>query len=1229
MSELAAREVRGVSLAYWAPSSEDPDSSTDPESSTDPAGNLGDILGPAIAAALAPSGEGAGTRLLSAGSVIHAARPSDIVWGAGLNLKLSRPIAAPARDLDYRAVRGPLTRAALTLAGASVPNVLGDPVSLLPDVFPEVREWVVPSRSITIVPNLNDLAAFADHPNVVSPLGDPWAIVRAIAESEFVVGSSLHAIIIAEALGIPARFQLSEVENPWKYHDYLLSTGRSKERFATSVDDAVDLGGYPPPQADLDELRSAFPIDLWGASPRPEPPEPWDPSDLFDHVVGLLSDEFDDVSDPRRGGHAMVRALTRMLAAPLVRSCGHRLRSERFDSAASAVQQLVGGRLDELGLEQDPGYEVLRMLSDGRRRIVPRVVLRDAAGPHTRVLAVDAVGDRFEWRFSGVGLGPTALNGATESRAVLLHDGHETPLPVSQLAVSVDYPDFRWSLSLRLADIPLGVSRFGLRIDWLAGSVWIPGARISRTPDVQAPEHLRLRGDDGWRLQSEAIAAREQPEYEQPVADSGPRNVRSSAEFSWLATPAVPRLSVVVTAHNVVEWLDETLFSILRQDVDTIEVILVDDHSSDEIDGVLDRFAGDRRLVVIDAIDRGGANARDVGAAVAAGTFIVFADGDDLVPDGAYRALLESLEQSGSDVAIGNFNKFSPSEIWRPTRRWGVFDEQRTHVNLRDAPDLIRGRAVWNKVFRREFWVETGVTFPEVPRSNDIVPMTRALLAAEHIDIVDRDVYLYRDRPGRSSMTSQSSSTAGLVSYLTQELECVRLIRADGDAGLLATMTALVVSADGWAHLERVACEGFGLPSTLPPLIDAILGELPPDVVSKQPGERQAAFRLLALGRLDAAEAILRHHGRDPGDEALVHLAGWLEAFEIVPELTSDHRTFRDWYRRNVGPALEAAGRLSASPEVAEQLRRAHEMAPSNSLDPIIAASLRFAVQADTPERFEGAMRMLGALPPSDPGAATLDDWLGLLDTDPRLSQKEIQLIWRDRIQPLIDAELQRGIDLPRHDWQRLVEGRRRALTAFNERGVRRAAPVVAIVDSFGTDVLPAYVALKTTGLVADRSELESERLGLSGSMPAEAATEEHLVLHVQRDGETVATFPVATALIDGRATWSTTIDLGRVPLDGSGTAVIEGFRGNEGWFYLRVPLAVTGRAVVQAGGHLWSEDGRSAASGAVVKVKGEPGASEPVAAEPAMGEDWRRQTVRVARAVRRRLRRLRQALFS
>ncbi len=1205
MSGFVDSDVRGVTVTHWVPPV---DETSEPAVRVE---NVGDYLGYAITAEMA-TGRGSGARLLSAGSIIQVARPNDVVWGSGLNVKLVRPVPASASELDYRAVRGPLTRAALLLAGANVPNVVGDPVSLLPDVFPDVRDWVDARRPITIVPNLNDLAAFDGRPNVLSPVAEPWSVVRTIAESEFVVGSSLHAIIIAESLGIPARFLLSPVENPWKYHDYLLATGRSKETFARSVEDALALGGYPPPEADLEALSAAFPRDLWGEAPAPAEAECEDAAITLDAVTNLLTDEFDDVHRDDRGGLAMVRALVRVLGAPLVRSYAHRLRDDRFEPFATALQNLVGDRIEDLDLDDDPGIEIIKMVVDGAVRPVKRVALRHAVGTHTRVVSTALHEDRFEWHFNGLGVGPSILRSAVGARAVLLHDGSETPVSAAQLAVSVDYPYFRWSLVLRLADIPLGVAHFGLRLDWDTGDEWVRGARVRRTPGLAAPRLMRLRGELDWRLQSVAIAERETLDHEAPVADTGRWNVRDSSQFTWLAEPVTPELSVVVTAHDVAEWLDETLYSILRQGVQSIEVIAVNDHSSDEIDGVLQRFAHDPRLMVIDAIDRGGANARDVGASLAWGRFIVFADGDDIVPDGAYEALVNSLKRSNSDIAIGNFNKFSPAEIWRPTRRWGVFDRPGIALDVRDAPGLIRGRAVWNKVFRREFWVDEGLSFPEVPRSNDIVPMTRALLRAEHVDVVDRDVYLYRDRPGQSSMTSQSSSTAGLVSYLSQELECVQLIRADGDRGLLETATALFVSADGWAHLERVASEGNELTPAIVPLVDAILAELPSEVVAKQPAERQAVVRLLALGRCSAATALLRHPGSEAGGNALSFLDGWLEAIEFVPELTADDDTYASVYKRHVGPAIEFAARGVTGSEIRESLRRALDLAPPDALHPIVSAALQFAVASATQDELRTSLALLAARPLDDPAAATADDWLSLLD-GMTPSQDQVRLIWRNSIRPLIEAALDDEVEIPEDQWERLVASRRRAVERYRDRGVRRAAPVVAVYDSFGAAGLSTYRALKTAGVLVDECAPRRGRLRLSGPLPPHVSAS-HLALHVQREGKAVATFPVTENAAMRR--WSTMIDLARVPRDGSASLVMDCFQGREGWFYLRVPLHVTEQAASQVGDYLRVSDGDGARS--VVSVTGIPG----------IRRDVRRVTARVRRVVRRALRRARQALL-
>ena len=88
-------------------------------------------------------------------------------------------------------------------------------------------------------------------------------MLRRIARSAFVVGSSLHAVIVAERLGVPARFLAPHREHELKYRDYLGGTGRQGVRFAADVGQALDLGGMLEPVVDLDALTAAFPYDLW------------------------------------------------------------------------------------------------------------------------------------------------------------------------------------------------------------------------------------------------------------------------------------------------------------------------------------------------------------------------------------------------------------------------------------------------------------------------------------------------------------------------------------------------------------------------------------------------------------------------------------------------------------------------------------------------------------------------------------------------------------------------------------------------------------------------------------------------------------------------------------------------------------------------------------------------------------------------------------------------------
>lgn len=233
--------------------------------------NFGDLIGPRLVERLATDRRltkpaPGRSRLLAVGSIIHFARSGDTVWGSGVNGVIGED-EYRFDDLDVRSVRGPLTRQFLLDRGIDAPEIYGDPALLLPELYPELVAIAADKRrDYVVVPNLNDYRRHSaeDPSNVLDPCSGLDHCLATIASSKYVVGSSLHAIIIAEALGIPARLVGSAIESPFKYEDYYRGTGREPIPAAESIAEAVaDRPETPRLECDLDAIREAFPVDLW------------------------------------------------------------------------------------------------------------------------------------------------------------------------------------------------------------------------------------------------------------------------------------------------------------------------------------------------------------------------------------------------------------------------------------------------------------------------------------------------------------------------------------------------------------------------------------------------------------------------------------------------------------------------------------------------------------------------------------------------------------------------------------------------------------------------------------------------------------------------------------------------------------------------------------------------------------------------------------------------------
>lgn len=238
-----------------------------------PVNNFGDLIGPLVVEhmlarqGLSSAGEAGERSLFSVGSVMHFASTGDTVWGTGVNGKVPED-SYTFSELDVRAVRGPLTRRFLLDRGLTVPEVYGDPALLLATLRPDLRELSARKlHPVTVVPNFNDLAHYKPFgPEVLHPQRPLEECLRRIAQSELVVGSSLHGVIVAEAFGVPARLITSKAEHVFKYDDYYQGTGRTSWTAAASVSQALEMGGEAPIDWSPDPLLAAFPYDLWGAT---------------------------------------------------------------------------------------------------------------------------------------------------------------------------------------------------------------------------------------------------------------------------------------------------------------------------------------------------------------------------------------------------------------------------------------------------------------------------------------------------------------------------------------------------------------------------------------------------------------------------------------------------------------------------------------------------------------------------------------------------------------------------------------------------------------------------------------------------------------------------------------------------------------------------------------------------------------------------------------------------
>lgn len=164
-----------------------------------------------------------------------------------------------------------------------------------------------------------------------------------------------------------------------------------------------------------------------------------------------------------------------------------------------------------------------------------------------------------------------------------------------------------------------------------------------------------------------------------------------------------PVISVIVPVYNVEPYLCQCLDSLLAQDFDDWEAILVDDGSTDGSGAVCDEYAtADSRFRVIHQANGGVANARNAALTEAVGEYICFVDPDDWIDSWFFAQMLQAAEDSKCDIVVTGFiyehpDRSIPSKSHFPTRTFGI-DEFSTLL----CKDKEFQNYMWNKLFHRK-----------------------------------------------------------------------------------------------------------------------------------------------------------------------------------------------------------------------------------------------------------------------------------------------------------------------------------------------------------------------------------------------------------------------------------------------------------------------------------------------------------------------------------------------
>ena len=200
-------------------------------------------------------------------------------------------------------------------------------------------------------------------------------------------------------------------------------------------------------------------------------------------------------------------------------------------------------------------------------------------------------------------------------------------------------------------------------------------------------------------------------------------------------------VSIIVPVYNVEEYLDDCLKSLSTQTYENIEILLILGKSTDKSSEIAGQWCNkDTRMTSFVEENKGLSAARNQGVHLAKGEYIIFVDSDDWVENEFVERLYHAVEDNEADFAECDYYRVrNYSEKKEPVRCNSMMGREFKQYERA----ILGGVTAWKYITRRDFWIESGLKYPECS-AEDIATYLPILLSANKIQRVDGYLYNYR-----------------------------------------------------------------------------------------------------------------------------------------------------------------------------------------------------------------------------------------------------------------------------------------------------------------------------------------------------------------------------------------------------------------------------------------------------------------------------------------------------